>query len=69
MSSDKLGCPEGPFSAGFGPIDLNSFWLCSGKQHKPESGGELEVHVLRQVWGHGGPILPGFDLIDINFFG
>ena len=38
--SDKPVGPEGPFSAGFGPIDLIFVLLCSGQQPKlGEQGG------------------------------
>ena len=35
MSAAKLGGPEGPFSAGFGPIDLKPFWGGPGQSFPP----------------------------------
>ena len=35
MSAAKLGGPEGPFSAGFGPIDLKPFWGGPGQSLPP----------------------------------
>ena len=35
MSAAKLGGPEGPFSTGFGPIDLKPFWGCPGQSFRP----------------------------------